>query len=205
MANNKSQNNNNKTINLTVIITLIAVTILTIVSLILVVVKPFGVGVQSGDYFGYDARVVYSKPVSEFEEALTPSEVRGTLDDLGFEDYQLTMYYSMTGEYLGEDINQDSNDEHPTYDLQYVTDSGDLWIIYVYGNQIMANPVSYNIQSSRDVRVLISEKESITSYSSKENCFYEIIPNDTEVLVFTVEKIDAKTLEELTPEALDEL
>lgn len=69
----------------------------------------------------------------------------------------------------------------------------------------MANPVTYNTESGRDVQLLISETETVTSYDSAKNKFYVIIPGESEAIVKTVGRIDAETLDKLTVEVIDEL
>lgn len=188
--------------NLPTIIAVATVIVLTVATVVAVII----INKPSGNFYGHDAKVVSSIPAKDFDGITTPSEVKKRIDDLGFAGYQVIACYSMDGEYLGEDTIIDYDDvPRPTYDIEYTTAAGDYWVIYICGDQIMANPVTYNLQSSREVRVIISEKDTLTSYSGDDNTFYEIIPSDTEVLVLTVEKIDAETLEGLTKEALDEL
>ena len=197
---------NQKTNKLPIIILVSVLALLMVGTVVVIVAKPFSKKPSTGEYFGYDAKIISSTPAKEFKNISTPSEAKDKLNELGFENYKVITSYSIEGEYLGENtVKDDDIEQHPTYDIQYVTPSGDLWIIYIYGDQIMANPASYNIQSSRNVRILISEKETLTSYNSKENCFYEIIPAETELFLFTVDTIDAETINGFTTEALDKL
>lgn len=68
---------------------------------------------------------------------------------------------------------------------------------------VVANPVSFNIQSELSVQVIISEKDTVTSYDSTTNKFFETIPDESVLLVITVDRIDAETLNSLTIGEID--
>ena len=53
--------------------------------------------------------------------------------------------------------------------------------------------------------VVISESATITSYDSTTNKFYEIIPDSSMLIVKTVSRIDAETLDNLTFGGIDAL
>ena len=111
----------------------------------------------------------------------------------------------MTGDYSeATEISQGSSTKHPTYQTYYVSKNGDVWTIFMINGAIMANPVSYNIQSDLDAQVILSESNTVMSYDGTTNGFYETIPNKSSLIVKTVDRIDAETLENLTIGAIDE-
>lgn len=69
----------------------------------------------------------------------------------------------------------------------------------------MANPVSFNAESELGVQLIIAESEVISCYDSQSNMFYETIPNETELIVKVVDRIDTETLDRLTVEVIKEL
>lgn len=69
----------------------------------------------------------------------------------------------------------------------------------------MAYPVSYNMQSSSNVQVMISEKDTVMSYDSRTGKFYETIPKESELIVKKVGRIDAETIENLMDGEIDKL
>ena len=71
---------------------------------------------------------------------------------------------------------------------------------------VIANPVGYNMESNaHGAQLILSESEVITSYDSVTNSFYESIPNESELIVKTVNHIDAETLNSLTVEDIEAL
>ena len=69
----------------------------------------------------------------------------------------------------------------------------------------MANPVTYNLQSKLDAQVIISENESVVSYDSTTNMFYETIPDKSALIVKRLKQIDAESLGKLNNEGIDKL
>jgi hypothetical protein len=161
---------------------------------------------DADDYFAKNANVISEISAEDSNEVLTETEVCDMLEGRGFGDYPITTEYSMSGEYFeASEISASSATKHPIYQTYFVTSGGDSWTLYIINDFIMAEPLSYNVQSGNEVQTLISESETLTSYDSTTNKFYETIPNETMLLVKTVSRIDAKTLEELTNGAIDGL
>lgn len=134
------------------------------------------------------------------------SQAYSNLYSRGFTEYPITTEYTMDGELIDTvEISETSSDMHPLYQTYYKTESGDIWTVFEINGAVFANPVSYNLSSSLDAKVMISETDTITSYDSTKNKFYETIPKDTLIIVKTVDRIDADTLESLTTEAIDKL
>ena len=112
----------------------------------------------------------------------------------------------MEGDYSeAREISRDSSEMHPTYEAPYVSETYEMWTVLDYNGQMMAYPVSYNIDSSRSAELIISESESITSYDSDSNSFYEVVPSESKLIVRQVGRIDASTLDSLTAEEIDKL
>lgn len=101
-------------------------------------------------------------------------------------------------------ISDSSSTKHPIYKTSYVTEDDDLWTVYVIDGDIMAKPVSYNMQWPFGAQIILSESEAVTSYDSVTNQFYKTIPNESELLVRVVEKINADTLEKFEMGDVDE-
>ena len=63
--------------------------------------------------------------------------------------------------------------------------------------------MSFNMEEHPDgVPLVLSEKETISSYDNETNTFYESVPNDDVMKVKVIKKITAKALEEADVEAL---
>ena len=70
---------------------------------------------------------------------------------------------------------------------------------------IAANPVFYNEQSELPAQLIITETDSLVSYDSSKNKFYETVPINLALIVKKVDTINAETLEKLTIEEIDSL
>lgn len=157
-------------------------------------------------YFKDNSKILSEINVDKSDKVLSEADVYNMLNERGFVDYPIVTEYSMDGEYnKTENISQSSSTKHPMYQTTYISSSGDMWTIIIINDAIMANPVSYNMQSGRKVQVVLSEKDSVISYDSAKNKFYETIPNESELIVKKIEKIDVETLEKMNVGAIDEL
>ena len=97
------------------------------------------------------------------------------------------------------------DDRRPIYETQYVTADEQLWTIYEINGAVMAYPASYNAESGRDVPLMLSETGRVMSYDGDTGTYFETVPNPDEMRVEQVARIDARTLEQWTKEALDRL
>ena len=155
-------------------------------------------------YFEQNSQIIEKMNVNDSKDVLTEAEVIGLLEERGFKDYPITTEYSMDGKYHdGAVVSNSSDIKHPIYETYYVSSRNDYWIISVIEDDIFANPVSFNMQSSSEERTIVSESDMITSYDSSTNQFYKTIPNQTVMTVKVVDRIDAKALEEMTFEAIE--
>lgn len=155
-------------------------------------------------YYEDNSNIIAEINVCDSNDVLTEEKVYTDLVGRGFDSYQITTEYTMEGKYSeATEISDSSSEMHPIYQTYYVSSKGELWTIFVINDAIMANPVSYNIESGRDIQVIISESEIITSYDSSTGKFYETIPDDGALDILVVDKIDAKTLDFLTIGEID--
>lgn len=157
-------------------------------------------------YFEANSKILSVKPAKESDAVFTEAEINKELARRGFNEYSITFEYSMDGEYSEEtEISSSSSTHHPVYSSYYITGSEEMWVILVVDGLIHAIPVSYNFESDLDVQVIFSETEAVMSYDSATNQFYETIPNESELIVNIVDRIDTDTLESLSTEVIDSL
>ncbi len=169
------------------------------------ILESYNISAPDADsYYEENSKIVSKFDANDSEGVYTEAEAMTFFTNLKFGDYPITTEYSMDGTYYDAvDISADSTEKHPIYQTYYISENSDLWMVYLINDAIMATPVSYNMQSDLEVQVTISESDTVTSYDSVSNKFYETVPNDSALLVLTVEKIDAETLEQLTLEEID--
>ena len=157
-------------------------------------------------YFKNNATAIAEFDINDSNEVRTETETYNNFVDRGFTENPITTEYAMDGKYYeATEISDSSTSKHPIYQTYYVSANGDIWTILEINGTIIANPLSYNDQSGLDVSVVISESTTITSYDSTTNKFYETIPNASALIVKTVSRIDAETLESLTFGGIDAL
>lgn len=161
---------------------------------------------EEENYYRENGEIVRIIDANASEDVPTEEEVMTLLSARGFADFPITFDYGMDGAYVGqEEITGDAATKHPMYQTFFITEKEELWTIFVINGSVVANPVSYNLESSREAQLLISESQEITSYNGKTNKYYVTIPKESAVIVRTVDKIDAETLNQLTCEEIDGL
>ena len=160
---------------------------------------------EADEFYEQNSHVISEVDVNNSGVVQTEAELCENLAKRGFEDYPVTTEYSMDGEYFdATTISEESSEKHPIYQMYYITSNEEVWTIFIINGSIMANPVSYNMQSE-GVQVMISESETVTSYDSTTNKFYETIPDKSVLFVKKVEEINTETLERLTFVEIDDL
>lgn len=161
---------------------------------------------DADDYFNNNSQIISEVDVYESESIQTGQDAKESFAERGFTENVLTADYSMEGKLESQtEIDENSIEKYPIYQSYYQASSGDIWVVYSINGVIMANPVSYNIQSESGAQVLISESNTVVSYDSTKKKFYETIPNETELIVKTIDSINTETLDSLTIEAIDDL
>lgn len=157
-------------------------------------------------FYQENSEILCTFDVNTSDDVPTEEEVMTLLSARGFADFPITFDYGMDGAYVGEEeIAGDAATKHPMYQTFFISENQELWTIFVINGSVIANPVSYNLESTRAAQLLISESQEITSYDSNANKYYITIPKESAVIVRTVDKIDAETLNQLTCEAIDRL
>ena len=158
-------------------------------------------------YFSNYSKVLSVEKADEAAGVHTEETSTKELEKRGFDEYEILTHYSMNGDYYDEDevISDSSSDKHPMYETYYYNSSGELWKIMLIDDEIVANPISYNLQFKQSTSVVISESEHVMSYDCYSNSFYKTIPEKSELLVITEETIDTKILDNYTFEKIDKI
>ena len=155
-------------------------------------------------YFG-KTEVLDIIPSAESTDIPTGAQTYDLLADRGFVGFPVTYDYTLSGVPVDEvEVPEGSANRFPMYETYYISASGDLWVIYVINGQVMANPVSFNLEFFVDEQVLFSEDGTLTSYDNETRQFYVTIPH-SDVIMQTVDRIDAETLDTLTIEEIKKL
>ena len=150
-------------------------------------------------YEDNSVQVISVEKADEKADVYTESEALRLMEERGFTEYPLTYDYDMDGTYTDEtEASPDSDAKHPMYQTYYVGEDNSVWTIMIVGKMIAANPVSYNLESDLDVQILVSETETLTSYTEMGNKFYTTIPKESAVLLKIVDQITSQSLNTLT-------
>ncbi len=158
---------------------------------------------DAGTYYQEVGDVISITKADGSKKVPTEGEVRKILTDRGFDRYEITTAYSITGEYLDDKPIGDTETKHPLYETCFMSESGMLWSVEVIDGSLFAYPASYNLESGKDVLAIVSEKDSIIGYDSETNQYFEYVPKKTAAVVIKVETIDAEHLNQLTKEEID--
>ena len=154
-------------------------------------------------YYGENSTVAAAVKADTAETVTSEKETYDLLRERGFTQVSITSEYEMDGTYYeAKAISSTSGKKHPIYQAIYVSSSNEIWSLFVINGAVLANPVSYNMQSKLGVQTIISERDTIMSYDSTSNQFFETVPKSTALNVKKVEKIDAQTLDALTVQAI---
>ena len=145
--------------------------------------------------------IISVEDVKETEDVFTEKEAITFLSERGFNEYPLTYDFNMDGTYVDEaEASLESNEKHPMYQTFYVSEDGSIWTVFIVGKTIAANPASYNLESDIDAQILVSEAETLTSYTEMGNKLYKTIPKESAVILKVVDKITSEKLNSLTYE-----
>lgn len=142
--------------------------------------------------------IVAVEDAKETEQVFSEKEAIRFMSERGFNEYPLTYDYNMDGTYTDEaEASPDSDAKHPMYQTFYVASDGSIWSVFIVGRTIAANPASYNLESDIDAQILVSETDTLTSYTEMGNKFYKTVPKESAVLLKVVEKITSEKLDKL--------
>lgn len=162
--------------------------------------------IDADSYFRNNSSIVSEIRVNDSNNVSTEMEVYNNFAGRGFQVSCIETEYSMDGTYYSTKfISNTSQEKHPIYQMEYVAENGSVWTILEINGTVMAYPVSYNMQSSSNVQVIISEKDTVMSYDSRTGKFYETIPKESELIVKKASRIDVETIENLTDGEIDKL
>ena len=150
-------------------------------------------------------KVISVTPAEASEKVYSEKAVGEVLSSRGFGGkYPITYEYNMDGSTEGQTgIDKASSTVHPQYTVTYVSKSGDYWTVSVCNDCVSAYPVTYNLEHNSGAEVIFTESGSVTSYDSKENCFFETIPKQSVLVMKHIPAITAEALEELTAQEIE--
>lgn len=161
--------------------------------------------VEASEFFDEHSEVISTISFQDSQNTFAGSDILKLLRSRGFDQYDIVSEYDAEGNLEDVEITEETTQKYPLYYTYYITESGDLWTILVIDGKVTANPASYNMNSELAVQVVISESETIMSYDSETNTYYETIPDPETLIVKVVPEINAEVLEQLTFEGIDTL
>jgi hypothetical protein len=155
-------------------------------------------------YYEAISKVINQVDVISSDAVHTEAEAIAFFNRRGFSQYPVTSEFTINGDVTADsEMSSESQGKHPLYTTYFLLEDGKLWTILDMNGRIFANPVFFNLSSTLDVQVYVSETDSIISYDGMENRYYETIPHADTVRVKVVDRIDAETLNGLTEEELN--
>lgn len=155
------------------------------------------------DYYTANAELIEIIKADESDDVLNETEVKELLDNRGFGENTAYYKYLINGSRVNETaITEGSGERYPMYQTVYLSEDEDIWIIYVINGSIFAYPISFGLESDLGVELIFSESDTLTSYDDATNQFFVTIPHASEMIVETVDRIDADTLSQLTIEKI---
>ena len=155
------------------------------------------------DYFKKNSEIIEVVDANTSTDTKTETQALSFFAERGFDDYPVEYDFSADGEYIEKnEASEESTEKHPRYYTTYQSTGGDVWRVYLINGTVMAYPVSFNLQSSLPAELIYSETNQLTSYDALENKFYRTVPSESAIIVRTVERIDAETLDKLTLEEI---
>ena len=196
--------------NLIIILTVTEVVVIVSVVIIIAfaVLNNSGINqpVNADNYFNENSEIISEIKAKDSKTVTTEKETLKILKDRGFDRNDITTEYTMNGKYLdSEKIKESSDKKHPMYSTYYTAKSNEVWTVYVINGSVIAYPASYNAESGKETEVIIAENDTLVSYDSVTNKFYETKPKESSVTMKKVEKITKETLDKLTKGAIDTL
>ena len=163
------------------------------------------------EYYRDKSEIVATHDVETSENVQTEKQVLEDIAERGFKKVTTTYDYSIDGEYLNEQEAKKTEEKHPIYRTYYTSKNKEFkdleisWEIITINGSVIANPVSYNEWTGEDVKLIYSESDVITSYDKPRSVFYETIPDESELNVNVIDKIDVETLDEISVEMMTEI
>ena len=127
-------------------------------------------------------------------------EVIKFLEEREFSGKIITDYDLEGNNVIEKEISSTSKEKHPSYTLTYTGEGeNSKWTILIIGKEIIAKPTGYDeTKYDSTAKNAVVEKESIVEYNSENKVFYKNMPSEDQLVLTKVEKIDKKTLDELS-------
>lgn len=157
-------------------------------------------------YYGYYTDVVSVSPADK-SSAPSGKEIVKELCNRGFDTDSVITNYDQDGSLSEENtyITDQTTEKYPLYKFRYTSESDVLWTVYVINGNYYAWPAIYNLESEREIPIIISETENIVSFDSTTNRYYETKPHKDVINVIKIDKIDKVTLDQYTAVEMDKL
>ena len=113
------------------------------------------------EYYEEKSAILDRYTVQDSSNTQTESQTKKDVIQRGFDQNKITYDYSIDGNYVGNQEAKDIKDKHPMYQTLYISSMGELWNIIIINGSVIANPVSYNMESELGVQTIISESKVI--------------------------------------------
>ncbi len=155
-------------------------------------------------YYNEKGTVLDIVELNENDNMLSEADVFTLLSERGFTDYTITTSHDSTGNIIDSiEINSSSPTKHPIYETYYISESGVVWVVAVINTSVMANPISYNLESGKDTMTIVIEQNFVTSFDNATKRFFTTVPLDTTMNTIQVKTISAEALNQMTMEELN--
>jgi hypothetical protein len=151
----------------------------------------------------YDGEAISTEQVNE-DSCFTVSEAITFLEERGFSGVEVEASYDMSGTLLDDSsIAQSGSERYPSYYTAYAASDDSVWVIYIVGKTIMANPLQANLEN--DTYYLLSESNTVNTYIPAEGVFEVNVPDESKAIVKAVDRIDSTTLDNTTYSVIQEM
>ena len=152
--------------------------------------------IDTEQYYNDNSKVISKINALDSEEVKTIKEASEIMKDRGFSDYPTIPLNTMNGDLLEEnEIDESSSDMYPVFQTYYESSQGDIWTIQIINGSVSAYPVSFVLDNGSEIPILIVESDTVLSYDSVTNQFYETVPYESELTMIKVDHIDTDSLD----------
>ena len=154
---------------------------------------------DADSYFSEHGTVLDVANLQDEDAMLTEAGAYELLNERGFSDYRITAGNDSEGNMTEPaEISPNSKNRHPIYD----SNQNILWVVTVTGHTVTANPLSFNLESEKEVMIIVTETEYVTSFDNASRRFFRTVPAESVLALKKVERIDKATLDQITGEEL---
>ena len=159
--------------------------------------------IDAEDYLDDVGSVLTTISVEEANASLSEKNAIILFEERGFVENEIMAEYLMDGSYSGVEARADSEERHPFYETYYESNDGEIWTIDLIGGRIVAYPVIFNQERDADNTVIFAEAETLYSYDSVTNSFYEVAMDEKIMRVVKIPEVSASSLDALTKEVIE--